>query len=160
MLIAFLLVATAVSSAVGQTYCHRCTGGLLSNANDGGDRLQAPTRRMLVDPWTQGSLRYATYQRDDNFVLYSFSTGHRMPVWDAKSWSAWYTDASILRQTGQGQVIMQGDGNLVLVVLDRVVWSTETSMRGVGPYCLTLSMSCHLVILDSDCKTIWSVPSP
>ncbi|KAF0691250.1 Aste57867_17482 [Aphanomyces stellatus] len=146
MRIASLLVV--VASASGQMYYHRCTGGPLSNAKDGGDRLERPHHATLVDPWTKGKLCEATYQDDGNFVLYK----------------SWYMDPSILGQEGKGRVIMQGDGNLILelheglVAQDFTGWNSDTSKRGTGPYCLTLSMSCHLNFLDSDSQTIWFVP--
>ncbi|KAF0685339.1 Aste57867_22759 [Aphanomyces stellatus] len=80
-------ISVALVNAVYQSYCHRCTGGLLSSANDGGDRLQAPARTTLVAPWTHDNMCEASIESDLDFVLYNVSAldGTRTRLWHADS---------------------------------------------------------------------------
>ncbi|KAF0688701.1 Aste57867_19699 [Aphanomyces stellatus] len=151
------LVAT--SSAIG--YCSRCTGGLLSNTEYydflgpyiPSDPQAFKRGRDLYDPWTHGKRYHVAMQDDGNLVLYDCVA--KGPIWAVKPHVPWVYCMSAPRSSET--LVMQGDGNLVIALWDGLpIWNSNSSKRGVGPYCATISLSGKLVILDSACTRIWS----
>jgi len=61
----------------------------------------------------------------------------------------------------QTQLIIQGDGNVVLVQFtgnntNKVLWSTNTSGKGTGPYRLTMQKTGNLALTDMNNMILWS----
>ncbi|KAF0703771.1 Aste57867_7529 [Aphanomyces stellatus] len=139
----FNIMACAALFASGQfNYCSRCTGGLLSNNPD---RDYIDRSRPLNDPTTNGTWFRAGLAQG-SLVLKS------VPM-NAVVWS---TDTKYVGGGNlKSRVVMQGDGNLVLTDNGKPYWSSGTAFVGTGPYCLTISKSSVLVILDSNCIITW-----
>ncbi|KAF0719535.1 Aste57867_979 [Aphanomyces stellatus] len=112
------------------------------------------TRRDLTDPLTNGLQFRATLQDDASLVLYD--TQLHKPIWAVKPHIPWYYWLSDWHAGSNSMLVIQGDGNLVIKSCDTPVWASGTSKKGVGPYCLTISLAGKLVILDSQCTRLWS----
>jgi len=83
------------------------------------------------------------YQTDGNVCLYNTSGGD----------SIW---ASMALHT-PGNLIMQGDGNLVAYDSGGIPrWSTGTSGQGVGPYKVTVQNDRNVVLTDSENTVLWN----
>ncbi|KAF0720144.1 Aste57867_525 [Aphanomyces stellatus] len=89
----------------------------------------------------------AKMQWDSNFVIYGSYSGNA-------NW------ASGTQGSGATRVVMQGDGNAVMVKDDGTpVWASHTDGRGRGPYCLSardnLAWGNGLKVYDANCDWFW-----
>jgi hypothetical protein len=68
--------------------------------------------------------------------------------------------SSITSPTFQSQLILQGDGNVVFIQYvgstTKVIWSTNTSGKGTGPFKLAMQNDGDLVLTDMNNKLLWS----
>lgn len=67
--------------------------------------------------------------------------------------------SSIVSPSLQSQLVVQGDGNLVLSVIgngNKTLWASNTNGKGVAPYTLTMQNDGNLVLADSKGENIWS----
>jgi hypothetical protein len=64
--------------------------------------------------------------------------------------------SSIVSATNKVQLVVQGDGNVVLSAGSNVLWSTGTAGKGVAPYTLTIQDDGNLVLTDSHSSALWS----
>ncbi|KAF0697983.1 Aste57867_11365 [Aphanomyces stellatus] len=134
-------------------FCSRCTGGLLSNDVENESdltnlRYLGGFRRQMYDPTFQFCA--ALNEADGRFILFPMPHGRIL-------FRALPDKPSSAPTVFGSYVMMQHDGNAVVLDKNHVpYWSSNTSNQGVGPYCMTVSVSGVLVILDSSCNRIWS----
>jgi len=57
--------------------------------------------------------------------------------------------------TGQTELVLQGDGNLVSYNEGRAVWASHTAGRGSGPYRLVMQQDANVVLYSGD-QPLWA----
>jgi len=84
------------------------------------------------------------------------SQGDTLYSWSAQGPSTLTSTSSIVSPTYETQLVVQGDGNVVLSANGKSIWSTNTAGKGVAPYKLTMQSGGDLVLVDANSQTLWT----
>jgi hypothetical protein len=94
------------------------------------------------------------YQADGNIVIYSGTYTSGVPSSPYPGSPIWSSNTS---GKTPGKLTMQADGNLVSYSsTNTVIWNSNTSGKGTGPYQLVMQHDGNLVIYDSTGAATWS----